>query len=599
MTIRLLPPLMVNQIAAGEVVERPASVIKELVENSIDAEATRIDIEIDRGGIERMQVTDDGCGIPADELELAVAAHATSKIAEPDDLDGVATMGFRGEALASIASVARVEIRSRTPEATEASIIEAEGDRRDGPRPAAGPIGTCITVHQLFGHVPARRKFLKSEGAETRRINQIVQRLAMSHPDIAFSLRSNGRQTLDLPQREQARRRVLDVMGTELDEQMLDLDVEREGIRVWGFIGRPEVARPTSQHQQFYLNGRPIADRRLSHALREAYRGLIEPSRHPTAVLFLQIDPTRVDVNVHPAKTEVRFRDDRLLHSIIRRSIQACLQEADLTPSLGVMPTAEVHSNPTTRLFGSGSGGQRSMAPDASAGHGVSRSPEPVSNPTGPRGFDMGEARRIAEEIKPLPAAMPRAQALQVHKTFVVTEDANGLVIIDQHALHERVMFEQLLARMADGNLPSQRLLVPEVIEAGDVHLEGLERLGPLLERLGFDATQSGPHSISIHAAPVLLNERRVRIPDFASDLFERAGVGDLSFADEEEALRDVLDMMACKAAIKAGDQLTPQELADLLDMRETVERSSNCPHGRPTTLRLSIEDLERQFGRR
>ncbi len=601
MGIQRLSPLLVNQIAAGEVVERPASVVKELVENAIDADANHLRIEIDRGGLERIQIADDGSGVEESELLLAVESHATSKISKPSDLDGVSTMGFRGEALASITSVARVEIRSRTPGSEHASIIEVEGDRRDGPRPAAGPVGTMVTVHQLFGHVPARRKFMKSESGEMRRISKIVQRIAMSHPDIAFTLVSNGRTTLDLPQRSNARLRILDVMGNELDSQMLDLDVSREGVRLWGLVGLPEVARPTSQHQQIYLNGRPINDRSLSHALREAYRGLVEPSRHPTAILFIQMDPSRVDVNVHPAKTEVRFRDDRLLHSIVRRGVLECLESADLTPGLGVMPTA---SPPTadTRQFGSGSG---QVTGSTVSGGGVGRSLP--SDSTGSRGFDMGQARRLEQETSGMPPASsitmpvpsPRPTALQVHKTFVVTEDEHGLVIIDQHALHERVMFEKLLDRVSSGALASQRMLVPEMIDAGDDHFEGLEQLAPLLPKLGLDLSPSGPRSISIHAFPSLLIERHVTVGPFVSDLLERAGSGGLPVRDQEEALREVLDMMACKAAVKAGDQLTSQELNDLLEMRELVERSSNCPHGRPTTLRLSIEDLERQFGRR
>ena len=599
MPIQRLSPLLVNQIAAGEVVERPASVVKELVENAIDADANQLHIEIDKGGLERIRISDDGSGIPESELLLAVESHATSKILTPMDLDGVSTMGFRGEALASITSVARVEIRSRTPGSDHPFMIEVQGDRREGPKPASGPIGTMVTVHQLFGHVPARRKFMKSESAEMRRISRIVQRIAMSHPDIAFTLKSNGKSVIELPRRSDARGRILDVMGQELDSQMLDLDTEREGVRLWGLIGLPEVARPTSQHQQIYLNGRPINDRSLSHALREAYRGLIEPSRHPTAILFIQMDPSRVDVNVHPAKTEVRFRDERLLHSLVRGGVLACLEKADLTPGIGVLPTSDPR-DASSRLFGSG--GSRSMNRPNSEPSSSSR-----ADTSGPRGFDMDRARHVQSEVSKLPEASslsipeasPRSSVLQVHKTFVVTEDEHGLLIIDQHALHERVMFEKLLERISSGSLVSQQLLVPEIIDASDIHLEGLEQLSSLLPKLGLDLSPSGPRSISIHAFPSLLIERRVAPAVFTNDLLERAGSGELPVGDQEEALREVLDMMACKAAVKAGDQLTAQELSDLLEMREYVERSSNCPHGRPTTLRLSIEDLERQFGRR
>ncbi|HCA39769.1 MAG TPA: hypothetical protein DEO92_08845, partial [Phycisphaerales bacterium] len=346
---------------------------------------------------------------------------------------------------------------------------------------------------------------------------------------------------------------------------------------LWGLIGRPELARPTAQHQIMCLNGRPIVDRSLRYAVREAFRGLMEPSRHPTAALFLSVPPDRVDVNVHPAKSEVRFRDDRLVFSIVKRGVEEALRGADIVPRFetsGMVSPVAPRERP---LFGHS--GDRPAGFDAAAARVVMASSPPQQT----------------AEVGTIQTARP---VLQIHRMFLVTEDAEGMLIIDQHALHERVMFERLLERIGEATLPSQRLLIPEMVETSPEAIEAMGSLGEMLGRLGFDVSPAGPATVAVHAVPSLLTERRVGIGAFMSDLLERAAeLRDMT--DQETALRDVLDMMACKAAIKAGEQLTERELADLLSMRETVERSSNCPHGRPTTLRLSIEELERRFGRR
>ncbi|MCP4757924.1 MAG: DNA mismatch repair endonuclease MutL [Planctomycetes bacterium] len=576
MPIRPLPPVVVNQIAAGEVVERPASVIKEVVENALDAGSTRIEILVEGGGIERMEVVDDGCGIPQDELPLAIASHATSKVAALDDLEHIATMGFRGEALASIGSVARLEIRSRVRGNDVGGVIIVDHGDVGSAEPAACPPGTRVKITDLFGRVPVRRKFLKSAQAETTRIRRVVRDLAAANPDVGFCLVSEGRTLLNFTASD-AVSRINAILGKEASSQMLEVDLSRDGVSIWGLAGRPDLARPTAQHQILCLNGRPIVDRSLRFAIREAYRGLIEPSRHPTVALFLGVPPNRVDVNVHPAKTEVRFRDDRLVFSVLKRGLEQSLLKADIVPPLRVSAPETQSGGGHRPLFGSG---QR---------HAES-------------GLLAEQAREILAEASPpndpvsiVDSARP---VIQVHRMFLVTEDADGVLIIDQHALHERVMFERLLERIGSANLPSQRLLVPEMVDASADAIESLESLGAMLTRLGFDVGASGPGMLAIHAVPSLLAERRVDIGRFMVDLLDRAA--DLRAAtDEETALRDVLDMMACKAAIKAGDSLNSRELADLLSMREQVERSSNCPHGRPTTLRISIEELERRFGRR
>ncbi|MDP6158515.1 MAG: DNA mismatch repair endonuclease MutL [Phycisphaerales bacterium] len=576
MPIVQLPAVVINQIAAGEVVERPASVVKEVLENAIDAGASRVEILIEGGGVDLIEVIDDGCGMSEDELPLAIASHATSKVSALEDLEHIATMGFRGEALASIGSVARLEIRSCAADQDSGGLIVVDHGVAEPPQPAACPPGTRIRVSGLFERVPARRKFLKSAQAETNRTRRVVRDIAAANPEVAFVLASNGRTLLDLPAND-PRSRLEAVLGAELAEHMLEVSVQRDGIGLWGLIGRPELARPTAQHQIMCLNGRPIVDRSLRYAVREAFRGLMEPSRHPTAALFLSVPPDRVDVNVHPAKSEVRFRDDRLVFSIVKRGVEEALRGADIVPRFetsGMVPSVAPRERP---LFG--------------------------HSDTRPAGFDAAAARAVMASSPPQQTAevgmiQTARPVLQIHRMFLVTEDAEGMLIIDQHALHERVMFERLLERIGEATLPSQRLLIPEMVETSPEAIEAMGSLGEMLGRLGFDVSPAGPATVAVHAVPSLLTERRVGIGAFMSDLLERAAeLRDMT--DQETALRDVLDMMACKAAIKAGEQLTERELADLLSMRETVERSSNCPHGRPTTLRLSIEELERRFGRR
>jgi DNA mismatch repair protein MutL len=604
MPIRVLPPLLVNQIAAGEVVERPASVVKELVENALDAGATRIEVAIEGGGRDLIRVTDDGGGIPAEELPLAIAPHATSKISAPEDLVAIGTMGFRGEALASISSVARVSILSRPRDALAAAELLVEGERVDGPRPAAGPVGTTVTVRTLFFNTPARRKFLKSESTEAGRIVDVVEHLALSHPQVAFLLRSadhagTSRTLLDFPATLDPKRRSLDVVGRELEEKLLTADTTDGGVTVWGLIGLPELAKPTAKHVRVYLNGRPIADRAILHAAREAYRGLIEPSRSPLAVLFLDMDPREVDVNVHPAKTEVRFRQPSQVHQAVLRSVRRALRAADLVPAFAIdgPSTAQgsgglafVEGKPSTLMAGS------DRAATIGGGAGVERRQEPIR---------YGEVRSLLGPLPPLdesdppplPTPVRAVEILQVHKSFVVTQDEQGILIVDQHALHERVMFERLLERIASGPLERQPLLLPTVIEVGGAELELLDELAPLCDRIGLALGQAGPRSIAVHAFPSFLIERGVEVEPFVRELLAKAMEDGARF-DAEAALAETLDMMACKAAIKAGDALTIEELRDLLALRERVERSTNCPHGRPTSLRITIRDLERQFGR-
>ena len=632
MPIRRLAPSVVNQIAAGEVVERPASVVKEVLENAFDAGARRVDIEITGGGRDFIRIADDGAGIPADELALAVEAHATSKIESVADLEKVSTMGFRGEALASIASVSRFALESRTQNSDEAWRIEVTDGVIGSPAPTAGPPGTRVEVRNLFHTVPARRRFLKSETAESARIAEVVRLLALARPTIGFRLVSNGRCLLDLPATDDPRRRIVGVLGEELDGRLIEVRGEigspADGTltSVWGLVGLPETARPTAKNQRFILNGRAITDRSLSHALKEGFRGLVEPGRHPVGVCYLEMNPARVDVNVHPAKTEVRFREARPLHGLVRHAVQEALQEADLVRNLTLKtkgdPSADesmasgratiAHRMPPLGS-GSGVGGASPSSPFSTSSSSWFREEREVARSRTASGVNLDRIREAIGDV-PMPNAAPRQPitsaaevlptlvgsdaVLQVHQSFLVTQDAEGLVIIDQHALHERVMFEKLHDRCAAGPLESQRQLVPIVFDADPASIAALESLAPLLVRLGIDATAAGPRGVAIHGFPTLLITRRVDPGPFLSELLERAAQGEIDRDDHEAALADVLDVMSCKAAVKAGDRLGEREIAELLAMRDRIDREGSCPHGRPTHLRIPIAELERRFGR-
>ncbi|MEY3022266.1 MAG: mismatch repair protein MutL [Planctomycetota bacterium] len=617
MPIRLLPPELVNQIAAGEVVERPASVVKELVENAIDAGARRIVVEVEGGGVELVRVSDDGRGIPADELPLAVAAHATSKVASSEDLAAISTFGFRGEALASIASVSRFRIASCPHGADAGAALEVDGGAIGPVRPAPARPGTVVEVRTLFANVPARRKFLKSDATETGRVSDTVESLALAHPHVALELRSNGRRLLDLAATDEPARRTLDVLGAELEPELLEFEErfpELGGLVVRGFAGRPGIARPTSRAIRIHLNGRPIADRTVLHAVREAYRGLVDPSRTPTVALILELDPSEVDVNVHPQKSEVRFRAQGAVHSAVRKSIERALRAANLVPSFvpDALRRPSTIDPPRAPLFGSGLGGGATPGvptPGASAARG------------GAGGFDafaaLAAARAASDGAATGPTAADDAASpddrrldeaaheairgefpfIQLLGGFVVTEDEDGIVIVDQHALHERAMFATFIERLSRGPLERQRLLVPVVVDVSARELEVADGISPLLDRIGVEVRPFGPRALAVDAVPTLLHSRGVEAGPFVRDLLALA-VEHGSLVSLEGALHEIVDMMSCKAAVKAGDALTPREIRDLLSMRGSIERSTACPHGRPTSIRIPRQELERRFGR-
>jgi DNA mismatch repair protein MutL len=624
--IRILPPGLVNRIAAGECVERPASVVKELAENALDAGATRIDVSILDGGRELIRVRDDGVGMDAEDLPLAVHPHATSKIRSDDDLFDIHTMGFRGEALASIGSVSRLMVTSRTRESDVAQTIRVEAGQASAPTPCNAPAGTTVEVRDLFYCVPARRKFLRTNQTEMGHISEQFARLALAHPSVAFSLRHQERVFHQLAAAGDTLQRIAAVFGPELSSVLIPIRRESDGVRVSGFVAPPAESRSTARWDYVFVNGRYVRDRFVSHAVREAYRSLIDPSRYPVTFIFISIDPAQVDVNVHPTKTEVRWRDSNYIHA----QVLAALRDKFLSTNLDhrLRPPAEDGAYRErvrqamvaffTRGGGAGEGprergieGTRERGSEGARERGIEGTRERGSEGARERGIEgtreEGASRLIAD-----PTALPageapsllrhavtasRRPAIQVHNTYLVVETPDGVMIIDQHALHERVLYEELRRRIAERPLESQRLLIPEVLRVPDDRVEGLESHAEMLARLGIELTPAGPQSVALHAFPSLLLER-VNLAEFVRDLLDLlAERGARPAADT--LMHDVLDMMACKAAVKAGDALTAEEIAALLGRREVAERSSHCPHGRPTTLHLSLRELEKQFRRR
>ena len=641
--IQQLPQSLVNRIAAGEVIERPASVVKELVENALDAGAGEIIVEVEDGGRELVRVIDNGGGIPPSDLPLAFASHATSKLLTDDDLFAISTKGFRGEALASIGSVSHAKITSRTSDADVAYEIHNRGGAIGDPQAAAGNAGTSVEVRNLFFNVPARRKFLKGTQTEFGHISEMVLRLALPHPQVAFKLLHNNRDVLDLPATADAHDRLLRAWPEEFREQRLPVEMRDAEVRLHGLVGLPELARPTAKYQYLYLNGRPIRDRFIQHALREAYRGLTEPGRHPAGILLIEIPPQDVDVNVHPTKSEVRFRDSGRIHGIVMAAVREKLLGSDLTPNAvafgnvqpvetmrldlkeklaaffkGAMPGAASDAVPTVNEsggVGGGGGGSRGdqwlrMQPGTEQ-----PSMEWPARPTNVREATPVESTALPAHANPLPAgesgpetrppasasstassSQPAAgPAIQLHNAYLVAQSADGMIIIDQHALHERIMYEELSARIMRGPLEAQRLLIPETIPVSSGQMAMLEQIQPLLSRLGIEVAPFGPNTVAVQSFPSFLS--KLEPGSFVTELLER-GEQELLDLHEEELLHEIMDMMACKAAVKAGDPLSPAEIEALLARRELIDRSSNCPHGRPTTLRLSLRDLEKQFKR-
>ncbi|GJQ26095.1 MAG: DNA mismatch repair protein MutL [Phycisphaerae bacterium] len=646
-----LDPALVNQIAAGEVIERPASVVKELLENAIDAGATRIDVAIEEGGVQLIRVTDNGCGIGRDDLALAVAPHATSKIRSTEDLFNIRTLGFRGEALASIASISRFRIVSRPAGQNEAFEYVGHGERvanesdesNNAPhiRPSAGPVGTTVEVRNLFYNVPARRKFLRQAATEMGHVTEQIARLALAHPAIAFSVSHNGRPARSLPAVSDRRSRIGDFYGPELASCLIPVQRSERDLEIEALFAPPAQSRASSKWQYVFLNGRFITDRRIAYAVREAFRGLMEHDRHAVVFLFLRADPRQFDVNVHPTKLEVRWRDAGLVQSQVLAVLREALLARDLTPAFSL--NRAIGDAGATRDAGADDR-QRSVRqavadylrsidptqaridfapPPSYALRNVRPSlaptfatptppsdnqyapPDPVARPTDPRrppadvpplerGATHSANESTAAQTAPNSLDSPAGSVIQVHNAYIVAQTDEGIVIIDQHALHERILYEKFRQRLLAGPLESQRLLIPPTVCVSAAQAEAAERQGELLQRLGIELDRFGPASLAIQSFPILLSN--LDPAAFVRDLLDK--LVDCGEATAETLVHAALDMMACKAAIKAGDALTQDEMVALLSQRDLTERSSNCPHGRPTTLQLTTRDLERQFKR-
>ena len=625
MAIRRLPETLINQIAAGEVVERPAAVVKELVENAIDAGARRIDVAVRDGGRTAITIVDDGSGMSADDLTLAVERHATSKL--PDgDLMAVATLGFRGEALPSIGAVSRLTLTSRKRGAEDAWAITVEGGAVGAVVPAAHPPGTRVEVRDLFYAVPARLKFLKAPRTEQDHIEDVLQRLAMAHPEIAFSFTAgeSGRAALKYPAGqgellEVRLARLAAVLGRDFGASAVPVDGARDGMSLTGFVGLPTFNRPTSREQYLYVNGRPVRDKLLFGAVRGAYGDLMPRDRHPALALFLEIPGCEVDVNVHPAKTEVRFRDGQAVRGLMVGAIRRALAGAGpaVAPSLSggavdlLTPRPPSYAGPSPGSGGAygttAAGGGYGARP--AYGGGYSQPPPRVSRGLAESGFSwqapLTPAGRpmtpepAAADPPPEPSAFPLGVArAQLHNTYIVSETTEGVMLIDQHAAHERLVYEKLKAALLDGAraLPAQGLLMPEVVEVGDAGARRLLARADELSRLGLGLESFGSGAVLVREVPALLGQADVTalVRDLADQLAE---------LDDAPALRDRLDevcaSMACHGSVRAGRSLSAEEMNALLRQMEAMPHSGQCSHGRPTYIELRKADIERLFERR
>ncbi len=578
MPIQQLPSHLINQIAAGEVVERPASVVKELLENSLDAGARSVQIDIVAGGQKLIRIRDDGKGIAQSELMLALARHATSKIASLEDLEAVASLGFRGEALPSIASVARLSLTSRSLEADSAWQVEADNGNVSAPAPAAHPQGTTVEVHDLFYNTPARRRFLRTERTEYGHIEKWVRRLALSRPEIAFTLTHNRRTALNLSaasDAESRRQRIAQLCGDAFADQCVYVEKDAEGIALSGWIGLPTFNRSQPDLQYWFVNGRSITDRTLSHAVRHAYRDVLFHGRYPAYVLDLTMDPAGVDANAHPAKHEVRFRDGRRVHGVVAQTVEVALKETrpgghNVTPI------------PMNRdaVFRQGSMG---LAPSSSAVRESLAAYHAMATATA---FD--EVAERAGEVPPLGFAVAQLAGI-----YILAENRDGLVVVDMHAAHERIVYEKLKRGYEGRSLVRQPLLVPEVINVAESEASLVEHCGQLLEQLGLVVDRSGPTSLTVREVPALLKGADVEslLRDVLSDLAESGQSNRI-----DDVSDDYLATMACHNSVRANRQLTLDEMNALLREMENTERADQCNHGRPTWTAITLTELDRLF---
>lgn len=639
--IHILSPRLANQIAAGEVVERPSSVIKELVENAIDAGATRIDIEVEKGGTKLIRIRDNGSGIGPDDLPLALSRHATSKIITLDDLEGVHSLGFRGEALASISSVSRLDLVSSTLDTGEGWRVIAEGrDMATQVTPAPHPRGTSVQVKDLFFNTPARRKFMRTEKTEFGHIEETFRRLALSRPDIALSLRHNQKPVHQLPagtRQAEQEKRLASLLGKNLMDQSLYIDVEATGLRLWGWVGLPTHSRSQADQQYFFVNRRVVKDKLVVHAIRQAYRDVLFHGRHPVFVLYLELDPAVVDVNVHPTKHEVRFRDGRLVHDFLFRSLHRALAEVRPDAEGATAPTNMAHAGMATSgavaeqpmqdqtaiAFNdaSGSGG---YSPGGLGGSPYRSQPQPAA---GGVSDYLSSYQQLSDQARAMPVvdnpgadeqsapwntvagpqmmpeedptgAPPLGFAIaQLHGVYILSEAKDGLILVDMHAAHERITYERLKASYQaaaeGGGLKSQPLLVPLSMAVSRKETDCADQHQEVFQQLGVELQVMGPESLVVRQLPVMLMESDVEplIRDMLSDLLQYGS------SDRIQAhINEIFATMACHGSVRANRKLSLPEMNALLRDMERTERSGQCNHGRPTWTRLSMNELDKLF---
>jgi len=602
--IRQLPDILINQIAAGEVVERPASVVKELVENALDAGALRIDIDLEEGGIRLIRIRDDGAGIAPEQLPLAVSRHATSKIASLDDLESVATLGFRGEALPSIASVSRFLLCSRRAEDEHGAVLQVEGGTLSEVLPKAHAQGTTVEVRELFYNVPARRKFLRAERTELGHVEEWLRSLALARPDVELRVSHNGRPSRRYKGGEtESAARLIETLGAEFAQHALRVDhgvaaaataEGGQGSRLHGWIAQPSYSRASADQQYLYVNGRSVRDRNIAHAVKLAYQDVLFHGRQPAYVLFLEIDPTRVDVNVHPAKHEVRFRDSRMVHEFVYRTLQHALAQT----RAGNVTASSAQTAPFPGQSGSAAS---PVAPQSftQPWSGSQQSPLGLSVAEAPAAYAALYARSTDAQARELPqnadgGIPPLGYAVaQLHGIYILAENAEGLIVVDMHAAHERIGYEKLKAAHDGIGLHSQPLLVPLTLAVAEREAEVAEREADTLAVLGFDVTRSGPQSLSVRSVPALLAqaEPEALLRDVLTDLREHGDSRRVAAARDE-----LLSTMACHGAVRANRRLTHPEMNALLRDMEATERSGQCNHGRPTWARFSLAEIDKWF---
>ncbi len=592
--IRRMDELVICQIAAGEVIERPASIVKELLENALDAGATQIQVDLQEGGARLVRVSDDGCGMTAADLELAFEPHATSKLRDASDLNHIASLGFRGEALASMGSVGRCSIFSRTKTAETGHRITNEGGQESPVEQAGGPRGSIVEVRDLFYNTPARRRFMKRPSTELSRCLEVLQRAALAQLGVGFVATHDGRRCYDIEVGMDLSDRIRRTFGAELAESLVPVEADNGRFRITGFVAPPRFSRRDSLRQMWFLNGRTVKDRVLIRCLREAYRGFLVEGRVPVAFLQLSMDPTLVDVNVHPAKAEVRFREDRHLFGFLLKALREGVQQTDMaTPGSSLLSRALVRDGRSLREMRASHPGQTALEPTAP------RTPWRVREmPAAPL-----EIPRPAQQGAP-PSAAPNAATddlrgpfLQVHKTYLVRALADGFEVIDQHALHERITFEGRLRDLRAGRVEVQRSLIPEVVEVSRSELELLIEHRDSLARIGIELDAFGETAVAVHGLPARLkNPKAQGVVRDVAEIIARTGKA----PDAEDVIEEVLHRTACRSSVMAGDALGEDEIKSLLSQGQALGAADQtCPHARPTRVRFTLDDLEKAFHRK